>query len=391
MDLKTIVSYVFLLVVFFWFSPSGFAASDVVPSTAPVNGKTLIVGIDPIPPFALQTEEGQWHGITWAIWHLAASSLGWTYEIKLMPLEKIIPALVAGEIDVAATAYGITEKREAKVDFTVPYYFSAFGVATAKPKGIHAWMAFIKDVFSSYLLKLVLTLTAILLFVSVLFWLCERRKVSERNGSGFFRGIGNAFLLSSETMTTVGYGENVPRTKMGRLVVCIWMFVSIVLLTSFTASITSSLTTIQLKKTRYNLNDLRHIRVGCLALPSRSALYLEKQDIAHQSFETVHAALQAVYQRKIDAVVYDFSTLQYLVQEDYREELTVLPHTFHPKFLALPLPPDSPLRRPLNQAILAVMETPVWHRILVSYIGKDAVPSMLPFVQQTNGQDDQNE
>ena len=388
---KTIVSFLFLLVVFFWFPSSGFAASDVVPDIALKKGKTLVVGIDPIPPFALRTEEGQWHGISWAIWHLAALRLGWTYEIKLLPLEQIIPALLAGEIDVAATAFGITKRREDKVDFTVPYYFSAFGVATAKPKGIHAWVALIKDVFSFYLLKLVLVLTAILLFVSMLFWFCERKIDSGKNGSGFFRGIGNAFLLSSETMTTVGYGENVPRTKMGRLAVYIWMFVSVILLTSFTASVTSSLTTIQLRKTLYDLEDLHHIRVGCLAPPSRSALYLESQGIKHQSFDTVHAALKALSQRKLDAVVYDFSTLQYLVHEDYREELTVLSRTFNPKFLALPLPPDSPLRRPLNQAILEVMKTPVWHRILVSYIGKDIVPSMLPFVQQTHGQDNQNE
>ena len=388
---KTIVSCVFLLIVFYCFPSSGLAASDVVPGTAPEKGKTLVVGIDPIPPFALRTEEGQWHGITWAIWHLAASRLGWAYEIKLMPLEKIIPALVAGEIDVAATAYGITERREGKVDFTVPYYFSSFGIATAKPKGIHAWMTYLKDVFSFSLFKPVLFLTAILIFVSMLFWLCERRKDREEKRLRFFKGIGNAFLLSSETMTTVGYGQNVPRSKKGRILACVWMFVSVILLTSFTASVTSSLTTIQLRKTLYDLEDLHHIRVGCLAPPSRSALYLESQGIKHQSFDTVHAALKALSRRKLDAVVYDFSTLQYLVHEDYREELTVLSRTFNPKFLALPLPPDSPLRRPLNQAILEVMKNPVWHRILVSYIGKDIVPSMLPFVQRTNGQNDQNE
>lgn len=386
MDLIKIILYALLMAIFFSFPVAGFAAPDVVLERAPEKGKTIIVGIDPIPPFALRTEEGQWHGISWAIWHLAASRLGWRYEIKLMPLEQIIPALLAGEIDVAATAYGITGKREAKVDFSVPYYFSSFGVATAKPRGVHAWMAYLKEVFSSYLLKPVLFLTAILLFVSMLFWLCERRKESGKNDSGFFRGIGNAFLLSSETMTTVGYGENVPKTKMGRTLACIWMFVSIILVTSLTASVTSSLTTIQLRKTLYDLDDLHHIKVGCLAPPSRSALYLARQGIKHQSFDSVQGALKALSQRKLDAVVYDFSTLQYLVHEDYRDELTVLSRTFNPKFLALPLPPDSPLRRPLNKAIMEVMETPVWHRILVSYIGKDIVPSMLPFVHQNNGQ-----
>ena len=390
-DLKTIVSCIFLLACLFSLPFAAVAAPDAVPGpTTPENGKTLVVGIDPIPPFALRTEEGQWHGISWALWHLAASQLGWTYEIKLIPLDQIIPALLSGEIDVAATAFGITEAREKKVDFSVPYYFSSFGVATAKPRGIHAWMALLSEVFSASFIKSVLGLVGILICVSALFWLCERRKKGKKNGRGFFGGIGDAFLLSSETMTTVGYGENVPKSKLGRTLATVWMFVSIILLTSFTASVTSSLTTIQLRKTLYDIDDLHRIKVGSLAPPSRSAAYLGRLGIKHEPFNSVQGALKALYQRKIDAVVYDFSTLQYLVHEDYREELTVLSRTFNPKFLALPLPPDSPLRRPLNKAILEVTQTPVWHRILVSYIGKDVVPSMLPFVHPTRGQNTGN-
>lgn len=390
-DLRAIFSCVFLLIVFLNFPSASLAAPGTGPVPAPGKEKKLVVGIDPIPPFAIRTDKGQWHGISWAIWHLAALRLGWTYEIKLLPSDQIIPALSAGEIDIAATAYGITKKREEKVDFTVPYYFSAFGVATAKPKGVHAWTAFLKDIFSSYLLKPVLILTVILLFVSILFWLCERRKYDKKERPGFFKGVGNAFLLSSETMTTVGYGENVPRTNLGRIMACVWMFVSIILLTSFTASVTSSLTTIQLRKTLYELDDLHRIRLGCLVPPSRSALYLQKHGITHQSFDTVQVALKTLSDGKLDAVVYDLTTLHYLVRKDYRNELIVLPQTFDPQFFALPLPPDSPLRRPLNKAILEVMEMPIWQNILVSYIGEDAVPSMLPFIRQISGQSNRNE
>lgn len=382
--LKVFVYSSIFLIFFFSFPLTGFSAPDELPATAPPEGKELVVGIDPIPPFAMRTEEGQWHGVSWAIWHFAAMQLGWTYEIKRLPLNQIIPALLSGEIDVAATAYGITAEREAKVDFTVPYYYSAFGVATAKPSGLHALAALLKDVFSIYLLKPVLILTAVLLFVSTVFWLCERRKDRGQKKLGFSEGIWNAFMLSAETMTTVGYGENVPRSRLGRMVACIWMFVSIILLTYFMANVTSSLTAIKLQESLYDLDDLHHIRVGCLAPPSRSALYLQRHGIKHQGFHKVRDALQALEERKLDAVVYDFSTLHYLIHKHYRGKLTVLNRTFDPKFFGLALTPDSPLRRPLNKAILEVMEMRVWRHILVSYIGKDAVPSSLPFILQNN-------
>ncbi|MCF8129722.1 MAG: transporter substrate-binding domain-containing protein [Deltaproteobacteria bacterium] len=361
---------------------SGHGRSDAGPFDE--IDRTLVVGVDPIPPFAIKNEEGQWHGVSWAIWHLAATRLGWKYEIKRLTLAEIIPSLLSGEIDVAATGYGITSEREAKIDFSVPYYHAAFGMATMRPKGIHAWAAMLEEIFSISILKPLLALIAVLIFVATLFWLCERRTSKEKKELGFLKGVWGALMLSSETMTTVGYGDDVPKTHLGRLVVYVWMFVSVILLTYFMASVTSSFTAVRLQEARYDLEDLQHIRVGCLAPPSRSALYLTKHRIKHRSFDSVQDALKALSESKIDAVVYDHATLHYLVEKYYKAELVVLRRTFHPKFFGLPLAPDSPLRRPLNKAILEVMQTEIWRHILISYIGNDRVPSSLPFVEKDN-------
>ena len=379
--MKTI-SLAVLLSVFFCSSTPVFSVSNPPKSAKPCEGRTLVVGIDPIPPFAIKTEEGQWHGVTWAIWHLAAAELGWKYKIKRLSLDQIIPSLRSGDIDVAATPFGITAYREKQVDFTVPYYFSAFGVAVNKPKGIRAWASLTEDFLSSQLLKPILIVSAVLLFVSLIFWFCEKQQFKGHKKDGFMPGFWNALLLSSETMTTVGYGENVPRTHLGRLLAIVWMFVSIILVTYFMASVTSSLTTIQLQESHHDLDDLNHIRVGCLAPPSRSARYLEKKGIAHETFDSVREALEALQQNRLDAVVYDYSTLRYIVKTYFHNDLKVLRDTFNAKFFGLVLPADSPLRRPLNEAILKVMAMPVWEKILVSYVGKDVVPPTLPFVEK---------
>jgi len=377
---------VILLIVLMLFPFALSEASGVAVDRSGGEGKKLVVGIVPIPPFAIKSEEGEWHGVSWAIWHLAAARLGWEYEIKRITLAEIIPALLSGEIDVAATGYGITSDREAKIDFSVPYYHAAFGMATLRPKGIHAWEAMLKGIFSISILKPVLIVAAVLLIVAILFWLCERRGSKEKRDIGFFRGVWSALMLSSETMTTVGYGEDVPKTHLGRLVAYVWMFVSVILLTYFMASVTSSFTAVRLQEARYELDDLRYIRVGCLAPPSRSALFLKKHNVKHLSFDSVQDALKALSQRKLDAVVYDHSTLQYLVHKHYDKDLIVLSRTFHPRFFGLPLAPGSPLRRPLNEAILEVMETEIWRQILISYIGKDRVPSNLPFMSKNGSE-----
>jgi hypothetical protein len=237
-------------------------------------------------------------------------------------------------------------------------------------------MDILKNIMSVGFLKIALTLLAVLILISYLFWILERRRVPKEKRVGIIKGVGNSILLTAETMTTVGYGENVPVTALGRLVAIIWMFIAITMLASLTAGVASSLTTLQLHKNKYELADLQRLKVGCLALPSRSALYLKEHHIKHEPFDTVPAALQALVEHKIDAVVYDFSTLHYLVENKYKDELSVTSEMFHPQFFGLPLAPDSPLRRPLNLAMVEVMKKPLWRQVLISYLGRDITPSM---------------
>src|SRR5260370_1420191 len=99
------------------------------------------------------------------------------------------------------------------------------------------------------------------------------------------RGIGSGLWWSAVTMTTVGYGDLAPRSLAGRLLAIAWMFVSLFLVSWFTASMASILTAERLDTGTGGFvvrgaDDLRHLHVAVMASTS-SEDYLRQRRIAY--------------------------------------------------------------------------------------------------------------
>jgi hypothetical protein len=82
----------------------------------------------------------------------------------------------------------------------------------------------------------------LLLALGTLMWWFERKRNQEQFGGGTEAGIGSSFWWSAVTMTTVGYGDKAPITFGGRVVAFLWMLIAIIIVSVFTATITSTLT-----------------------------------------------------------------------------------------------------------------------------------------------------
>jgi ABC-type amino acid transport substrate-binding protein len=274
-----------------------------------------------------------------------------------------------GTANVGVAALTITAEREAVLDFTHPFYSSGLGIATTLGATRPRWLLVLQGLFSWTFLQAVLALVGVLLVAAVGVWLFERKHNADQFGGPGLRGLGHSFWWSAVTMTTVGYGDKSPQTIGGRLVALIWMFTSVIVISSFTATIASSLTLSQFHSLIRGPDDLRRVRVGTVP-GTTSDEYLRSQGINPILAESLPAALDQLAAGQVAAVVYDAPLLLYRVNQQFAGRLQVLPQTFARQNYAFALPTGSPLREPINKALLKKLSEPQWEEIRLRYLGR---------------------
>ena len=89
---------------------------------------------------------------------------------------------------------------------------------------------------------LVLILMLALLF-GVAIWVAEVKSNNEFS-KFFVQGTINGIWWSVVSMTTVGYGDIVPKSVFGRLIASVWMFISVILGCLMTATVTEVITSV---------------------------------------------------------------------------------------------------------------------------------------------------
>lgn len=345
-----------------------FLAYASVPATlvAQERQQALRVGITEVPPFVILEADGSWSGISIELWQRIAERNGYRYELLPMPFDRLLPALEDGQLDAVVGALTMTAERETLIDFTHPFYRT--GLAIGLPAQTSGGWSALRALFSWQFLSMVIGLAALLLLVGAALWLFERRRNSEQFGESSVRGLGNGFWWAAVTMTTVGYGDKAPVTLGGRLIAIIWMFAALVMVSTFTAAVTTTLTLGNLQGGLQGPEDLRRAHVATV-VGTVSEAYLDNQRIRASRYPDLRQAMLAVQSGEAEAVVYDLPILQYRNGELDKGGLRLLPGTFDNQSYAFAVPRQSPLREPISQAVLQITGDNSWQQILQRYLG----------------------
>ncbi|MCJ2185291.1 transporter substrate-binding domain-containing protein [Novosphingobium beihaiensis] len=318
------------------------------------------------PPFAMKGEDGQWHGLAIDLWDSIANENGYAYRFVETDLDDMIDGVADGRYDASVGALTITADREEKVDFTQPFTTTGFGIAVRKSPT--AWLALMQNFFTWDFFKAVLALSALLLFVGFLFWLAERKKNPEEFADNA-SGIGSGFWFSAVTMTTVGYGDKAPRTPAGKAIALVWMFAAIIIISTFTGMIASSLTAGRLAGAIAGPDDLPKVTVGSIG-GTASDEWLRQERIAFTGYPSVEAGLKALQDGEIDAFVYDEPLLRYMLRQSRARDVELLPGTFGRQDYGIAFQQGSPLREPVDVALLRYIRSSAWREAVAQTLGK---------------------
>lgn len=353
----------------------GLLAVIVGPAAAPAQtqpptavAKELAVGIKAAPPFAFQLEDGTWSGLSVDLWKRIAERLGLAYRfVEVATVQDQIAGIASGRFDLATAAISVTSDREKSIDFTQPFYAAGLGIAVPLNRE-PSWRPILHALTSFGFLQAILALIFISLVVGMLIWLFERRH-NEDFGGGAAKGLFNSLWWSTVAATQASTGELNPRTIPGRALAVFWMVGSIIAIAVFTAGVTSVLTVNQMEGLVQSESDLASVKVGALANSSTEA-YLAGTRVRHNGYASVQTGLDALRSGQIDAFVYDRPLLAWLIGRDYGASLRVLDVSFERQNYAIALPKDSPLREPLDLALLQILESDWWDQATFQYLNE---------------------
>jgi polar amino acid transport system substrate-binding protein len=326
------------------------------------------VGIKTLEPFVFIDEDGQPSGFSIDLWNAIAADLGIQYEwVTAATVNELITDLRSGKIDVAIAGISMTPEREALVDFTYPYFES--GLQILVPENPEPGGVSLTNIFFSSIVFKVLGVGMVLLFIMAnMIWLMERRSnpgMPKSYAAGVWDGLwwGLNMLLKQEYLD-----QAKPDSFLKRLFAMACMVAGIVLIAEFTAAITASQTVSQLRPTIEGLPDLQGRRVLTVA-GSTADDFLLTQEIRHTTTGTINAAYDALLNDEADAIVFDAPVLLFYSQNQGYGLVRVVGPVFQEENYGIALPTGSPLREPINAALLRLKSSGRYDKIHEKWFG----------------------
>jgi ABC-type amino acid transport substrate-binding protein len=367
-------------VALWFFAPRAFAAEPTAVPPAPASApaaagsveqgmpRRLRVAVTPIAS-AVEWDGDRPVGVMVDIWEDLAGRLGVETDFVRVPsVAALLEVLPAGKADVLLGPVAITEDRERLMDLTHPIFHSGLRIAV-RQRNESGFLAAVRPMISWRLLVFIATVAALALLSGHLLWWFERRHNERSFPAAYPRGVGEAMWWILSTITTGGCDDKHVDSVLGRAIAFAWMAGGIGLIATFTSVLTATMTAERVSGTIRGPRDLIGRTVGVQAAAAIIPV-LRQRGCIPREFNTVHEALEALDLGMVEAVVGENQQLMYLISRAKQGSVLLVGPVFESFDFGLGLPADSPLREPLNTAILRMREDGTLARLIDQWLGK---------------------
>lgn len=328
---------------------------------------TLLVGIHLNPPFIIK-DTGGYSGVSIELWERIAKEMGVVFEYQeFSDVVGIVRSLDYNELDLTINPMDNTPSRLERFQVSQPFINSSIGVATTANSRSQFQM-FINNFFSRDFLNVVLLLLIILTSFGTLLWFVEKRKNKYQFRPGII-GLFDGLWWAAVTMTTVGYGDKAPKTQLGKTIAIVWMFTAVIIISSFTATIASTLTVNTLESNISGLDDLQTVeRIGVVGA-SKGELFTNQHGMApYKVYRTPLQALRALSKKEINVLIHDKTALGYLIRSNQLEsKANLLPLTFSKHYRSFIMPKSHRYFDEINKQLVTQIQSIGWVETLKKY------------------------
>ncbi len=325
-----------------------------------------------IPPLVME-DQGHLTGFSVELWNEVATKLGARTTYRVVPnTVALLNALREGESDIAVMGMYYTIERDRDFDFT--YSTLNAGLQVMVPSTVRAaqaspLVAFLKLLFSRSMLYWLIAAVMVLLVPAHVIWLLDRKSTDGVSPSErYFPGVLYVMTWASEAM--LGQAQTMPRRRLAHLVGNLWLFAGVVFVAFFTAQMTATLTLDQIRGVINGPDDLPGKSVAAAA-GSPSVTYLRGVGARVQEYTSADELLSALLSGKVEAVVAAAPPLQYFAAHDGAGKVRMVGPEFRKEDLMFVVPLNSPLRRRVNGALVALREDGTYQRLYEKWFGKE--------------------
>lgn len=336
----------------------GMTAVSAAQTAAPSPGERLKVGTRVIAPFVIKEPNGSLSGFSIDLWRAIAREMNVQYDLVEKPtLPELLGDVTERRTDLAIAAISITSAREKIFEFSQPMFDAGLQIMVSSERASSAsgLAGFLNMLKSPALLEILGILLVLILLPAPIIWFIERRQDNSiAYGKTKVGGFFNSIWWSASTLGAQAPG--MPISPLGKVFAVFWMFVGVIFISYFTATVTASLTVKQLELGISGPQDLVGKRVATTA-GSTGAAFLRQQNIDTLEVPQIEQAYTALRDGTVQAVVSDAPVLLYYASHDGKGKVQMAGGIFRPENYGILFPPDSALRKRVNEALLRTKES----------------------------------